>query len=500
MSDPEVYMVLKEDERSPVKKKRRGKVTKVVSIMVGAIIIIAALGYYLYFSVPDNSDEERANFTFAINTKWSTHFYSYIITFENRTETEDVKVVATNGVESKSLSGGDIQSINDHQFLVTPGLSHNPENIITIDVYKKGILMGTRMIKPATVDWDHTITGADHDYDFYYAVNKKTHDGTEKLTRNMEGILKVENIDNGIRANFTGDGLTRIETSSSDPDMEYNVEYSVFIDDYTSSVLARNDKQLLLYEMERGTGVGNISINIEGEEEITANLQVEEYLKEVIDNNLTDTRMNAKGDFSGTFTGTLQIETYKTDEEIHDNYAGVNYPCLVIEGTMKINAYEGPVPIYITSRQKTWNVKSLDFSYSAIYYEVNYTISGQSSGEESGYIEDAPQPANLTIADVITIKGIIPSELMVNDSFTLSSRYGYEVRYTAMEPSEENSPSADLFLQDLIIVEGEVTKGGNGEDYLILLLTEDNSFSQHERHFSFSWEDEFLSVNMTRPV
>ena len=496
MSDPEIYMVLKDKERSPARKQRSSKVTEVVSITVAAILIIAVLGYFLYFKGPANRSEEPGDFKFAINTKWTSHFNNYIITFENRTNGEDIEVVLDNDLERRTVNKENIQSINRNQFLVSPGFPHSEDKNITIEVFKKGALMGTRTIKPMAMDWDLTTVGDEYEYDFFYSVDKRTHDGSERITREMEGELSAENSDGGILSNFTGRGTTRIESRSSDPNQEFNMDLTIHIEEYSSSTFLKEDKTTLVSEMESGTGEGSGFFDIEDEGEISADLEVTEYLRVVTDNNLTDTRMKASGTFDGTFTGTIDMETYKTGEEIHDNYLGINYPCLVVEGSTKIKADQGPVPIYINSRQKIWNVKSLDFSYPSIYYEINYTVSGQSSGEESGYIEDAPQPANLTIADVITMKGFIPSELMSNDSFTLSSRYGYEVSYTVTYI--ESPPSNDVLSGTSITLEGEVIKGGIGNDLQLLVMTKENSFTQVERHFSFSWIDEFISVNMTR--
>jgi len=471
-------------------KKRR----KIFSILIAAIIILAAVGLYLFLPDPKDTKKKPIEYHFGINTRWTGYFYNYIVTFTEKTEKEDVVVTVSRGGIEVPMDGSEIQEMNENQFLISPGFQPVENEDITIEVFRNGELMGARTVVPIMTDWDETTVGSLNNYDFYHALYEETYDGRERVVRNMNGRLLVEKTGEVIRSNFTGKGITRIEQHSEGSDVEFDIE----VDEHISGVENRGGESSVIYSMERGSGSGSAYFNIEGAGELTAELEVEEYLTESRDNNLTDTTMRANGEFQGDLTGTIEMDTYKTGEEVHDNHLGINYSCMVVEGVTKIKVYQATLPIYITSRQKVWNVKSLDYQYGTIYYEVNYTISGQESGEESAYVDDAPQPTNIMIDDVINVRGLVPSEIMTNDTFTFSSIYGYRISYQAVSPARSAFVMAKDPSPGSIILMGEVVEEGNGTDLLVLIPDGKNSFIQQERHSAFSWGNEFRSANMTR--
>ena len=500
--DSEVYMKLRSDEQPrseishirPPSKDGSKKGRTIVSVLIIGIIILAAIGLYLFLPDPKDTKEQAIEYHFGINTRWSNYFYNFVVTFEEKTRKEDVRVTVSKGGVAVPIDSADIQEMNENQFLISPGFHPVENENIIIEAYRKDELMGARTVAPVITDWETTSVGSEHNYNFYHALNKETYDGRERVVRKMNGRLEVEKVDGGIRSNFTGKGITRIEQRSEGSDVEFDIE----IDEHVSGREDRDGESRVKYSMERGSGSGKAYFNVEGAGELTAILEVEEYLTESRNNNLTDTRMQANGEFEGAVSGTIEMDTYKTGEEVHDNHLGINYPCMVVEGVTKMKIYQGALPIFVTSRQKVWNVKSLDFQYGTIYYEFNYTVSGQPSGEDSGYVEDAPQPTNITIDDVINVRGLVPAEIMTNDTFTLSSIYGYRISYRAVSPAGSSFVMAEDPSSASIILEGEVVEEGNGSDLLVLIRDDKNSFLQQERHSSFSWGHEFLSTNMTR--
>ncbi len=501
----EVYMKLRsEEEPAPERSHIRRQVgegakkgRKIFSILIAAIIILAAVGLYLFLPGPKGTKKKPIEYHFGINTRWSGYFYNYVVTFAERTDKEDVVVTVSRGGVEVPMDGSDIQEMNENQFLVSPGFQPVDNEDITIEVYRNGELMGARTVVPIMMDWDETTVGSLNNYDFYHSLYEETYDGRERVVKNMKGRLAVEESDGVIRSNFTGKGITRIEQHSEGSDVEMDIE----VDEHISGVENRGGGSSVKYSMERGSGSGSAYFNIEGAGELTAVLEVEEYLTESRDNNLTDTTMRANGEFEsgeGGLSGTIEMDTYKTGEEIHDNHLGVNYSCMVVEGVTKMKVYQGTVPIFITSRQKVWNVKSLDYQYGTIYYEVNYTISGQESGEESAYVDDAPQPTNIMLDDVVNVRGFVPSDIMTNDTFTFSSIYGYRISYVAVSPEMVSHEMAKEPSPGSIILSGEVVEDGNGTDILVLTPDGNDFFHLQERHSSFNWGNEFRSANMTR--
>ena len=112
-------------------------------------------------------------------------------------------------------------------------------------------------------------------------------------------------------------------------------------------------------------------------------------------------------------------------------------------------------------------------------------------------MEDAPKPANITIDDVTEVQGLIPKNIDINDSFVLSSQYGYEVRYRAVSPEKPVELITEIS-DERVALEGEVIKEGYGDDLILLNYDDLVGSIPIERHYSFGWGDEFISVNMTK--
>ena len=496
MGETEIYMELREEPAKVSSKKRSGKPVKILSAMIIALIIIAVIGYYVLYPREEETEPKIELYYFGINTRWSSHFKNYVVTFENTPAKENVEVRISAGGESRVFGGDDMQQLNDHQFLVEPDLDHDPGETVSVEVYKNGMAIGSREIVPVLTDWVETAAGHEYDYDFYDLRDKRTYDGTERESMNMKGTLNIINSQDSIISDFTGEGTQRIEQSSNDPEMEFDIDYRMDIDQYTSSTSTSEGKTTMDHMTMSGKGDGDFYINVEGAGEFMADLTVEEYFVNVENNNLTDSTTIASGNLEGDVTGTIQIEDYSTGEEIHDNYLGINYPCIVNNGSTKIEINEGPISIFISSRHRMWNVKSLDFQYNTIYYETNSIVNGESTGEDSGYVDDAPKPANITINDVTDVRGLVPENIELNDSFVLASPYGYEIRYRAVPPG--NPKLLTEISKASVVLEGEVIREGYGVELILIRLDDQVGPIPLERHYSYGWGDEYLSVNMTR--
>ncbi|MDP7264495.1 MAG: hypothetical protein QGH39_02940, partial [Candidatus Thermoplasmatota archaeon] len=138
-----------------------------------------------------------------------------------------------------------------------------------------------------------------------------------------------------------------------------------------------------------------------------------------------------------------------------------------------------------------------DFQYNTIYYETNSTVSGQSAGEDSGYVEEAPKPANITIDDVTKVRGLVPRKIELNDSFILASPFAYEIRYRAVSPDNFMEQITEAS-ESSVILEGNVIREGYGTELILIRLDEQVGPIPLERHYSYGWGNEFISVNMTR--
>jgi hypothetical protein len=461
------------------------------------LIIIAVIGYYVLYPREEKMKPETEKYYFGINTLWSAHFNNYVITFEDAPEMVNVEVRISAGNQSRIIGGADMQQLNDHQVLVEPDLHSVAGETLTVEVYENGVPIGSRNILPVMTDWLETAAGGDYNYDFYNLRDKRTYDGEEREIQNMYGTLNIIDSQGIIISDFSGKGSARIEQSSNDPDMEFDVDYRIDLDQYVFTTSTGHGKTTMEHMLMSGKGEGDFYFNVEGVGEFTADLTVDEHFIEITDNNLTDSTTIASGDLEGDVTGTIQIEDYSTGEEIHDNYLGINYPCIINEGSTKIRIDQGPVPVFISSRYRMWNVKSLDFQYNTIYYETNSTVSGQSAGEDSGYVEEAPKPANITIDDVTKVRGLVPRKIELNDSFILASPFAYEIRYRAVSPDNFMEQITEAS-ESSVILEGNVIREGYGTELILIRLDEQVGPIPLERHYSYGWGNEFISVNMTR--
>ena len=502
MDDAEIYMEIKGDGGSPPTRKggtlsrKSNKKLKIAAVLMTAVIIIGGMTAYLWSSgSDDDDDEEPVHYDFGINRHWSVQFQNYIITLVDPAKIDELRVIIDDSTGTEEVSGDDMERMNPNQFLLTPGKMHGEGEEVTIKVFVGDVMKGERTLTPLSLGWEDTAAGAEFEEDFFLASVKETFDGREVSVQNIQGTVNYDGSDGGTYVNFTGSGTTHIEQQLENPDVSSYVEMNIDTESFVMNSLHSGEDEFVEYMEQSGTGVGSFDIEAEGVSSISGDLVVTEYGVSAEDNSFTDTTMKAEGEFEGTYDGEIEMETVTTGREDHDNYMGVKYPCLVLENKMHIKASEGPIPIIITSREKLWSVKSMDFDYNTIYYEANTTITGQPASEDSGYIEDAPRSRNITINDVIRVRGLIPADPAINDSFTMESRYGFEISYNVVSASE---PSASDKVDGTVTIEGSVTREGEGWDILILAPAENGMMEKIERQFAFRWQTEYLSANLTR--
>lgn len=494
MEEKPVYMEVRE-ERGPRRTENK-KPLKILAIAVALLLVLAVIGVILFRPGNNGARKDDEKYNFSINTSWSSRFHRYIVTLEDPAVIEDLHITISNGDVEEDVRGSGIKRINDHQFLVTSELELERDVALTVSVYVNGKLFGSRSLVPLMLEWDETASGNRYNEDFYHASVKDTFDGYERLVQSIAGTVDHTGGRGGMYVNFTGAGETLIEQRLNNPDLTYDVDMNIDTSTFTMSVLFTEDDKKVVRMVQEGTGSGTFEIEAKGIDfEMSGELTVEEYLITAENDNLTGTTVRSNGEFEGTYEGEIDMETWTAGQEKHDNYLGVEYPCVVLENRMHIRAFEGPIPVIITSREKMWNVKSLDFEYGTIYYEANTTVTGQSASEDSGYIEDAPRPANITIHDVVRVRGFVPATILGNDTFSLSSVYGYEIEYRGI--ADESPGSGASGTGDPMLIEGEVIRNGEGSDRVLLLPDRDGGLHLIERHSVFYWEGELISTNST---
>jgi len=307
MDDNEVYMELRSEPTGISSKKRSGKALKILSCVIIALIIIAIIGYFVWYPREEETSPETETYYFGINTRWSTHFNNYVVTFENTPAKENVRIRVSAGGGMKSIDGAELQQLNDHQFLVEPDIAHEAGETVFVEVYENEVLKGSREIVPVMTDWMETAAGHEYKYDFYNLRDKRTYDGTEREIQNTEGTLDIINSQGIIISDFTGKGFSRIEQSSEDPDMEFDIDYRINLDQYKFTTSTADGKTTMDSMAMSGTGDGDFYFNVEGAGEFTADLTVEEYFVNVLNNNLTESAMIANGNLEGMSRGRSRL-------------------------------------------------------------------------------------------------------------------------------------------------------------------------------------------------